>query len=143
MQMRVYLLKSFYIELIFEIRESTLSMQQRGRRVLQIFQKKFVAQETIDLNISWPSIFFRKYYMTPPINFSFLFKVFLQHYFRIVLTVIFKFIIFTTIFKKLYSNKFSKKSLTFFAILKFFYNNKIKTISRKFISSSSTVNQLY
>ena len=40
----------------------------------KFFKKIFVAQETIDLNISWPSNFFRKYFMTPPINFSFLFK---------------------------------------------------------------------
>ena len=36
------------------------------------FKKIFVAQETIDLNISWPSNFFRKNFMAPPINFSFL-----------------------------------------------------------------------
>ena len=47
------------------------------QRVPQIFQKKFEAQETIDLNISWPSIFFGKYFMTPPISYSFLFKAFL------------------------------------------------------------------
>ena len=35
------------------------------------FRKCFVIQETIDLNISWPSNFFRKYFMAPPINFSF------------------------------------------------------------------------
>ena len=33
-------------------------MQEGGRKILQIFQKKFVAQETIDLNISLPSNFF-------------------------------------------------------------------------------------
>ena len=43
----------------------------------QIFKKFFVAQETIDLNISWPSNFFGKYFMAPPINFSFLFKAYL------------------------------------------------------------------
>ena len=43
----------------------------------KFFKKKFVAQETIDLNISWPSNFFRKYFMAPPINFSFLFKAYL------------------------------------------------------------------
>ena len=36
-----------------------------------------VAQETIDLNISWPSNFFRKYFMASPISFSFLFKTYL------------------------------------------------------------------
>ena len=41
-------------------------------------KKKFVAQETIDLNISWPSNFFGKYFMALPINFIFLFKVYLQ-----------------------------------------------------------------
>ena len=46
-----------------------------GGGFLQIFQqKKFVAQETIDLNISWSSNFFRKYLMAPFINFSLLFK---------------------------------------------------------------------
>ena len=51
------------------------------------FSKKiFVAQETIHLNISWPSNFFRKCFMAPPINFSFLFKAYLQQYFRVVLS---------------------------------------------------------
>ena len=58
---------------------------------LQIFQKKFLTQDTIDPNISWPSNFFGKYFMAPSINFSLLFKTFLQQYFRVVLTVIFKF----------------------------------------------------
>ena len=40
-------------------------------------KKKFVAQETIDLNISWSSNFFRKYLMAPFINFSLLFKAYL------------------------------------------------------------------
>ena len=43
----------------------------------KFFKKNFVAQEIIDLNISWPSNFFRKYLMAPPINFSFLFKAYL------------------------------------------------------------------
>ena len=55
------------------------------------FKKKIVAQETINLNISWSSNFFGKYFMAPPINFSFLFNDYLLQYFRIVLTVIFKF----------------------------------------------------
>ena len=47
----------------------------RGSGGFYKFLKKFfVAQETIDLNISWPSNFFEKYFMAPPINFSFLFK---------------------------------------------------------------------
>ena len=37
----------------------------------------FVAHETIGLNISWPSNFFRKYFMVPSINFNFLFKAYL------------------------------------------------------------------
>ena len=42
-----------------------------GWRVVQIFQKKeFVVQETIELNILWPSDFFGKYFIAPPINFS-------------------------------------------------------------------------
>ena len=44
----------------------------------KFFKNNFVAQETIDQNISWPSNFFRKYFVAPPINFSFLFKVYLQ-----------------------------------------------------------------
>ena len=55
------------------------------------FLKKLVAPATIDQNISWPSNFFEKFFMAPPINFSFLRKAYLQQYFRIVLTVIFKF----------------------------------------------------
>ena len=43
----------------------------------KFFKKFFVAQETIDLNISRPSSFFRKYFMAPLINFSFLFKAYL------------------------------------------------------------------
>ena len=43
----------------------------------KFFKKFFVAQETIDRNISRPSNFLRKYFMVPLINFSFLFKVYL------------------------------------------------------------------
>ena len=43
----------------------------------KFFKKSLIAQETMDLNISWTSIFFEKYVMDPPINFSFLFKVYL------------------------------------------------------------------
>ena len=43
----------------------------------KFFKKYFVAQETIDLNMSWPSNFFRKYFMAPLIIFSFVFKAFL------------------------------------------------------------------
>ena len=50
------------------------------------FKKIFVPLDTINLNISSPSNFFRKYFMTPAINFSFLFKAYLQQYFRVVLS---------------------------------------------------------
>ena len=43
----------------------------------KFFKKKFVAHEIIDLSISWPSNFFGKYFIAPPINVSFLFKVYL------------------------------------------------------------------
>ena len=70
-----------------ELREHTLSMKEGN----QIFQKKFVAQETIDLNILWPCNFFGKCFLAPLINLTFLFKAYLEQYFRVVLTVIFKF----------------------------------------------------
>ena len=61
-----------------KIRERTLSMWEGGPEGLyKFFRKFFVAQETIDLTISWPSNFFRKYFMVPPINFSLLFKAYL------------------------------------------------------------------
>ena len=41
-----------------------------GRRVLQISKRIFVAQETINLNISWPSNFFREYFMAPSRQFD-------------------------------------------------------------------------
>ena len=40
----------------------------------KFFKKDFIAQKTIELNISWPSNSEGKYFMAPPINFSFLFK---------------------------------------------------------------------
>ena len=40
-------------------------------------RKFFIAQENIDLNISWPSNFSRKYFIAPPINYNFLFKAYL------------------------------------------------------------------
>ena len=49
-----------------------------GTEGLTNFSKNiFVVQETIDLNISWPINFFGKYFMDPPMNFSFLFRAFL------------------------------------------------------------------
>ena len=59
-----------------------------GRRVLQIFQKNIRSPGD---HKTWPSNFFRKYVMVPPINFSFLFKAYLGQFFRVVVTVIFKF----------------------------------------------------
>ena len=38
------------------------------------FRKNFVAQGTIEINISWPSNFVKKYFMALPINFSFFFS---------------------------------------------------------------------
>ena len=43
----------------------------------KFFKKNFIAQETMDVNISWPSNFFRKCFMAPPFNFSFLSKAYL------------------------------------------------------------------
>ena len=43
----------------------------------KFFKKSVVAQETIDLDTSRTSNFFRKYFMAPPINFSFWFKAYL------------------------------------------------------------------
>ena len=79
--------------------------------------------------------------MVPPINLSFLFKAYLWLYFRVVLTVMFKYQItkevniHNNIQKRKYSNKVSKKP--FFAISKFFYNNKMKFQEK----SSSTLQQ--
>ena len=50
----------------------------------KFFKTFFVVQETKDLDISWPSNFFRKYFMSSPIKFRFLFKAYLQQYFRVV-----------------------------------------------------------
>ena len=43
----------------------------------KFFKKIFVAHGTIELNFSWPSNFCGKYFMAPPISFSFLFKAYL------------------------------------------------------------------
>ena len=43
----------------------------RAGWLYKFFKKnEFVAQETIELNILWPSNFFEKYFIAPPINFS-------------------------------------------------------------------------
>ena len=108
------------------------------RRILQIFYKTFVAQETIDM----VQQFFWKIFHGPFTNFRFLFKTYLQQYFRVVLTVIFKLQITTEVnihhnIHKTIFKKFVQKPL-FFAITKIFYNNKIKIISR---NSSSGLQQ--
>ena len=74
--------------------------------------------------------------MAPPINFNFFFKAFFYQYFRVVLTVIFKFQITKEIniennIRKIIFKKSSKKSLILFALLKFFYNNKTKIYLQK------------
>ena len=38
----------------------------------RFFKNYFVAQGVVELNISWPSSFFAKYFMVRPISFSFL-----------------------------------------------------------------------
>ena len=48
-----------------------------ARGFYKVFKKFFVVQETKNLNISWPGNLFRKYFITSPINFSFLFKAYL------------------------------------------------------------------
>ena len=48
-----------------------------GGGFYKFLKQTLVAQETIDLNISWPINFFRKYFMALPLNFSFLFKPYL------------------------------------------------------------------
>ena len=50
---------------------------ERAGGYYKFCERKYVAQETIDLNISWPSNFFRKNFMAPPINFNFLFQAYL------------------------------------------------------------------
>ena len=57
----------------------------------KFFKKNVVAQEITDLNISLPSSFFGKYFMALIIYFCGLLKTFLQQYFRVALTIIFKF----------------------------------------------------
>ena len=109
-----------------------------GRKTLQIFQKKFPSPgpQTKDVNISWLINFFGKYLIAPPINFSFFFKAFFYQYFRVVLTVIFKFQITKEIniqnnIRKIIFKKSSKKPLILFAVLKFFYNHKTKIYFQK------------
>ena len=43
----------------------------------KFFRKTLAAQKNIDLNVSWPSNFFRKYFIASPISFDFLFKTYL------------------------------------------------------------------
>ena len=60
-------------------------------RFYKFFKKKIRSPGDIDLNISWHSIFFGKYFMAPPIHFSSFIKVFLWQYFKVLLKVILKF----------------------------------------------------
>ena len=39
---------------------------REGSGFYKVFKKNFVTQKTIDPNISWPSSFFRKYFMALP-----------------------------------------------------------------------------
>ena len=57
----------------------------------KFFKKSLLTHETIELNVSLRIKFFRKYFIAPPINFSFLLKAYLYQYVREVLTVIFTF----------------------------------------------------
>ena len=61
------------------LRERTLNMSEGGGDggFYKFFKKDFVVQETMELNFSWPSNFFRKYFVASTINFSFLFKAYL------------------------------------------------------------------
>ena len=56
----------------------------------KFFQKYNVAQRTVQLNISWPSNFFKKHFLTSPINFSLAFKPWLSQYFKAGSIEIFK-----------------------------------------------------
>ena len=50
---------------------------ERAEAFYKFFKQTFIVQGTIELNILWPSNFFGKKYMIPPINFSFSFKAWL------------------------------------------------------------------
>ena len=97
-----------------------------------MIQKKFRSPGDHRPKYFMPSNFFGKYIMASSINFNFLFKDYLQQYFRVVLTVIFQLQItievniHNNIPKKTYSNKVSKKALIFLS----------SKISRIFIISS-------
>ena len=72
--------QNFYI-LWKKLRDPTLSKHEGVgggvRGFYKFFKKYLVAQETIDVNISWPSNFFRNYFMAPPTSFSLLFQAYL------------------------------------------------------------------
>ena len=57
------------------LRECTLSIKE-GEAVgfYKCFKKHFVAPGTVELNISWSSNFFKKYFMAPSVNFSLAFN---------------------------------------------------------------------
>ena len=70
-----WLLKNFYGITFYE-KKSENRNQNKGAYIKYVgrgtggfykfFRKFFIAQETIDLNISWPSNLFRKYFMPLP-----------------------------------------------------------------------------
>ena len=63
-----------------------------GGGFYKFFRKKtIVYQEPMGLNISWTSNFFGKYFTASLAHVSFLYKAFLSQYFRVILTVTFKF----------------------------------------------------
>ena len=109
----------------------------------KFFKKNFAAQKIIDLNISWPSNFFKKYFITLPSN--------LVSYLRLTCSSnsgyysqqcsnfkSLKKLIFTIIFKRSYSNKFSKKPLIFSGISKFFYNDYFKKVHHHLFNNQPT-----
>ena len=98
------------------IRKCTLSMQGAegagvGRGCYKFFKKYFVPQRTIDLNISWPSNFFDKNFMAPPINLIFSFKPWLLYISGwVILTEIFKALRSLNIHNNIYPVTFTKNT---------------------------------
>ena len=104
-----------------QLGECTLSIWKRegeAGEFYKSFKNYFVAQGTTELNVSWSSTFFVKYFVVLPINFSFLFKACLRQYFRVVFTLLFKGLkglILTIIFKQQYSLQSSIKYSFYFS----------------------------
>ena len=55
----------------YGLKERTLSIPEGAGGFYKFFKKNIVTKKTINLNISIPSNFFRKYFMAPPFDFSF------------------------------------------------------------------------